>query len=55
MGKKSLQNSSIGPQKYVKLLYHNHQNKASPINYCYFWQRVWPTVATHVESCKLHK
>ena len=48
------QNSSIGPQKCLTTL-SNRQNKATRIDYRYFWWRVWPTVATHVESCELHK
>ena len=40
--------------RYVLTTVSNRQNKVSLINYRYSWWQVWPTVATHVESCELH-
>ena len=55
MGDKILAKLFYRPSKIGLTNISNCQNKASLIDYCYFWRRVWPTVATHVESCELHK
>ena len=55
MGKKIFAKLFDRPSKICLTTVSNHQNKASLIDYRYFWRRVWATVVTHVESCELHK